>query len=234
MRPQRIRPPHASSSSGRAPSSARSSRGGSRRAAPLAADAPEARRPQACILLWLNGGPSHIDTFDPKPGRADGRALQGHQGARAGDDAQRAPAAAGRPRRHASPSCAHEQQGGQPRRARSTSCTRGTRRTPRWCTRRSAAGRARASATRSAELPAFVSIGGPSFGAGFLGVQNGPFVLQKAGAPPRGRGAAAGGRPRALRPAARGARRDGGTLRAARPATRRSRGGGRSTPRRCA
>jgi hypothetical protein len=35
-----------------------------------------------------------------------------------------------------------------------------------------------------AELPAFVSIGGPSFGAGFLGVQNGPFVLQKAGAPP--------------------------------------------------
>jgi len=35
-----------------------------------------------------------------------------------------------------------------------------------------------------AELPAFVSIAGPSFGAGFLGVQNGPFVLQKAGAPP--------------------------------------------------
>ena len=29
-----------------------------------------------------------------------------------------------------------------------------------------------------------MSIGGPSFGAGFLGVQNGPFVLQKAGAPP--------------------------------------------------
>src|SRR5438094_4889615 len=21
----------------------------------------------ACILLWMNGGPSHIDTFDPKP-----------------------------------------------------------------------------------------------------------------------------------------------------------------------
>jgi uncharacterized protein (DUF1501 family) len=26
---------------------------------------PKAKR---CILLWLNGGPSHIDTFDPKPG----------------------------------------------------------------------------------------------------------------------------------------------------------------------
>ncbi|HJZ93017.1 MAG TPA: DUF1501 domain-containing protein [Gemmataceae bacterium] len=31
-----------------------------------------ARRAKACILLWLNGGPSHIDTFDPKPGAATG------------------------------------------------------------------------------------------------------------------------------------------------------------------
>jgi uncharacterized protein (DUF1501 family) len=27
-----------------------------------------AKRAKACILIWLNGGPSHIDTFDPKPG----------------------------------------------------------------------------------------------------------------------------------------------------------------------
>jgi uncharacterized protein (DUF1501 family) len=33
----------------------------------LASDGPR-RRAKACILLWLNGGPSHIDTFDPKPG----------------------------------------------------------------------------------------------------------------------------------------------------------------------
>lgn len=26
------------------------------------------RRARSCILLWLNGGPSHLDTFDPKPG----------------------------------------------------------------------------------------------------------------------------------------------------------------------
>ena len=25
-----------------------------------------------CIILWMEGGPSHIDTFDPKPGRATG------------------------------------------------------------------------------------------------------------------------------------------------------------------
>src|SRR5271170_2755874 len=25
---------------------------------------------QACILLWLEGGPSHVDTWDPKPNSA--------------------------------------------------------------------------------------------------------------------------------------------------------------------
>ena len=35
--------------------------------------APAAKKPaKACIVLWLNGGPSHIDTFDPKPGAATG------------------------------------------------------------------------------------------------------------------------------------------------------------------
>src|SRR5436309_923626 len=29
-------------------------------------------RGKACILLWMNGGPSHIDTFDPKPGAKTG------------------------------------------------------------------------------------------------------------------------------------------------------------------
>src|SRR5436309_3189516 len=33
-----------------------------------AAANPAARRtPPSCILIWLEGGPSHIDTFDPKP-----------------------------------------------------------------------------------------------------------------------------------------------------------------------
>ncbi|MEJ7640019.1 MAG: DUF1501 domain-containing protein, partial [Singulisphaera sp.] len=26
-----------------------------------------AGKAQSCILIWLAGGPSHIDTFDPKP-----------------------------------------------------------------------------------------------------------------------------------------------------------------------
>src|SRR4029453_6188533 len=35
-----------------------------------AANNPEGRR--ACILLWMNGGPSQMDTFDLKPGHANG------------------------------------------------------------------------------------------------------------------------------------------------------------------
>src|ERR1700761_6599660 len=39
----------------------------------IAADAahhPQRRR--SCILLWMNGGPSQMDTFDLKPGHANG------------------------------------------------------------------------------------------------------------------------------------------------------------------
>ena len=35
-----------------------------------AADHPQRKR--SCILLWMNGGPSQIDTFDLKPGHANG------------------------------------------------------------------------------------------------------------------------------------------------------------------
>src|SRR3954466_12885460 len=37
----------------------------------LAAAAGRARRSVSCIFLWMRGGPSHIDTFDPKPGAAE-------------------------------------------------------------------------------------------------------------------------------------------------------------------
>jgi hypothetical protein len=38
--------------------------------ATAAAKSPERKR--ACILLWMNGGPSQMDTFDLKPGHANG------------------------------------------------------------------------------------------------------------------------------------------------------------------
>ncbi|HEV3027861.1 MAG TPA: DUF1501 domain-containing protein, partial [Planctomycetota bacterium] len=39
----------------------------------LFAQESRARGPaRSCIVLWMDGGPSQIDTFDPKPGRASG------------------------------------------------------------------------------------------------------------------------------------------------------------------
>ena len=37
-----------------------------------AAGAKDPQRRGSCILLWMNGGPSQIDTFDPKPGHPNG------------------------------------------------------------------------------------------------------------------------------------------------------------------
>ena len=39
----------------------------------LAADAAtDPKRRRSCILLWMNGGPSQMDTFDLKPGHENG------------------------------------------------------------------------------------------------------------------------------------------------------------------
>src|SRR5262245_47005379 len=52
----------------------------------LRAQAAEPSQARSLIVLWLNGGPSHVDTFDPKPGspfrsiatRAPGMRLSEH------------------------------------------------------------------------------------------------------------------------------------------------------------
>src|SRR6476661_1835634 len=39
----------------------------------LMASAPTLRKSgKACIMLWMGGGPSQFETFDPKPGHANG------------------------------------------------------------------------------------------------------------------------------------------------------------------
>jgi uncharacterized protein (DUF1501 family) len=150
---------------------------------PSARAAAPGVKARACILLWLNGGPSHLDTFDPKPGRASGGPFKAIKTRVAGMQlSEHLPLLADRADKLAlvrsmsskegnhvraqyyvhtgyapNPTVVHPSLGGW-------TCAR--------------------LGDPSADLPAFVSIGGPSFGAGFLGVQNGPFVLQKAGAPP--------------------------------------------------
>jgi len=42
------------------------------------------RQSKACILLWMSGGPSQLDTFDPKPGHAHGGPFQAIETSRPG------------------------------------------------------------------------------------------------------------------------------------------------------
>lgn len=156
--------------------------------AALAGDAPAkagaAPKAKSVILLWMNGGPSHIDTWDPKPGTKTGgphKAIKtSTPGLSISEHLPQMAALAGkiavvrgltskegnhqraqyllRTGYVPNPTVVHPSMGG-------------------WVSKKRGG--------PANGLPAFVSIGGPSLGAGFLGVQHGPFVLQKAGDPPQ-------------------------------------------------
>jgi hypothetical protein len=140
-------------------------------------------RADACIVLWLNGGPSHVDTFDPKPGAPGGgpfRAIPTR--ARGTQLTELFPHLAEHANQLAVLRGMTTKEGNH-QRARFLGHT-GYAPNPTvehpafgaWvCSRRE---------TRQHDLPAFVSIAGPSAGGGFLGVQRGPFVVPEAGAPP--------------------------------------------------
>jgi hypothetical protein len=142
--------------------------------------APAAR---ACILLWLNGGPSHVDTFDPKPGRPAGGPFKAIRTRTQGLMlSEHLPLLAERTDKLAIVRSMSSKEGNHPR-AQYYVHT-GYAPTPTVVHPSLGAWTCARLANPASALPAFVSIGGPSFGAGFLGVQNGPLVLQKAGAPP--------------------------------------------------
>jgi uncharacterized protein (DUF1501 family) len=148
----------------------------------FAADGPPAKA-NACILLWLNGGPSHIDTFDPKPGRATGGPFKAIKTRAPGVLlSEHLPRVAERTNQIALVRSMSSKEGNHGRAqyfvhtGYAPSSTVEYPSLGAWtCAKKG---------DSESELPAFVSVGGPSFGAGFLGVENGPFVLQKAGATP--------------------------------------------------
>jgi uncharacterized protein (DUF1501 family) len=149
----------------------------------LAAATPPPPRVRACILLWLNGGPSHIDTFDPKPGRPTGGPFKAIKTRAPGMTlSEHLPLLADRGDRIAVVRSMSSREGNHVRAQYFVH----TGYTPNPTVVHPSLGAWTCArlGDPAAELPAFVSIGGPSFGAGFLGVQNGPFVVQKAGAPP--------------------------------------------------
>ncbi|MFO0679490.1 MAG: DUF1501 domain-containing protein [Polyangiaceae bacterium] len=155
-------------------------------ASPRSAFAAAAARPKSCIVLWMNGGPSHLDTWDPKTSakiagpfrsiatRTPGLRISEHlpRIASVSNHLAVVRGMTSREGNHArasyllhtgyapNPTIVHPALGG-------------------WMAKLG-----RGDDAVPSELPAFVSLGGPSASAGFLGVEYGPFVVRKAGALP--------------------------------------------------
>ena len=152
-----------------------------------AAAATTATRPpgkaKACIVLWLNGGPSHIDTFDPKPGQPTARFKSIKTRARGLELSEHLPLLATHGDRLAVIRSMTSAEGNHDR----ARYLLHTGYSPNPTVHHPSLGGwvSQELGSKSAELPNFVSIGGPSLGAGFLGLQNGPFILDNPGQPPQ-------------------------------------------------
>ena len=139
---------------------------------------------KSVILLWMTGGPSQIDTWDPKPGTPQGGPHKAIKTATPGlSISEHMPELA----RLSQKLCVvrglvHKE--GNHQRANALLHTSYSP-TPTvehpslggWASKRLG--------PTPRGLPAFVSLGGPSHSAGFFGVQHGPFVLQKPGGLPQ-------------------------------------------------
>ena len=150
---------------------------------PASAPARPAPKAKSIVLLWMNGGPSHLETWDPKPGHANGGPTKAIRTALPGlSIAEHMPHLAAFASKLAVLRGMTSKEGNH-QRAQYLMHT-GYAPTPTvthpslggWISKELGA--------PPNGLPAFVSLGGPSFGAGFLGVQNGPFVVQRAGSAP--------------------------------------------------
>jgi uncharacterized protein (DUF1501 family) len=152
---------------------------------------PDSAKATSCIVLYLNGGPSHLDTFDPKPGTRTGgpfKAITTRSPAlrvsehlpRIADQADTIAVIRGLTSRE-----------GNHQRAQYLLHT-GYAPNPTVVHPALGAWVCKRLGNPAADLPPFISLGGPSAPAGILGVENGPFVVQNAGGVPDNVGYARG------------------------------------------
>lgn len=143
---------------------------------------PAATKPKSLIVLWMNGGPSHIDTWDPKTGKTQGRHKSIATSVPGVRISEHLPELARRANKLAIVRGMTSKEGNHVR-AQYLLHT-GYAPTPTvqhpslggWLSKRGG--------DPTSGLPAFVSLNGPSHGAGFFGVQHGPLVVRAAGGLP--------------------------------------------------
>ncbi|HWA98730.1 MAG TPA: DUF1501 domain-containing protein [Pirellulales bacterium] len=135
------------------------------------------RQGKSCILLWMNGGPSHIDTFDPKPGSKTGGPFKAIDTSAPGVKiCEHLPQLAEQAKHLAIIRSMTSKEGNHDRGQylmHTGYAPSGTLKHPSlgaWVSHELG--------DPAFELPNFVSIRGPSVSAGFLGVQHNPFTIQ--------------------------------------------------------
>src|SRR5262245_29751514 len=161
-----------------------------------ASAATDASRKRSCILLWMSGGPSQLDTFDLKPGTANSGPFEEIETATAGlKISQHLPLVARQTQHLAIVRSMQSKEGDH---GRATAHLH-TGYLPQASIRFPSLGAlvSHELADERADLPGFVSVGSqgaftqPSVAAGFLGPRHAPLVVASDGGP--GRGAAASG-----------------------------------------
>lgn len=139
---------------------------------------------KACILLWMNGGPSHLDTFDPKPGAATGGPFKAiDTSAKGVQICEHLPQVAEQARHLAILRSLTSKEGNHDR----AQYLLHTGYAPTASVKHPSLGAwvSKELGDPQFDLPNFVSVRGPSIGAGFLGVAYGPFVVQNPSQPPQ-------------------------------------------------
>ena len=150
----------------------------------MAATAPGGKKAKNCILLWMNGGPSHLENWDPKPGATTGGPTKSIKTRVPGIEVSQNLVQCADVADHLAIIRGMSSKEGNHQRAQYLLHT-GYSPNPT-VTHPSLGGWVNQElGDPTSDLPNFVSISGPSIGAGFLGVQYGPLVIQQAGQLPQ-------------------------------------------------
>ncbi len=151
----------------------------------IASAADLRRQGKACILLWMQGGPSQFETFSPLPGHANGGETKSIKTAASGIEiSENLPLAAKMMNDLCLIRSMTSKEGSHPRASYLMHTGYLPTATVKFPTLGSIV--AKEIGDLASELPSFVRIGNARFGdsAGLLGVDYDPFVVQAAGRPP--------------------------------------------------
>jgi uncharacterized protein (DUF1501 family) len=157
----------------------------------IASAADLRRQGKACILLWMQGGPSQFETFSPLPGHANGGETKAIATASGSIEiSENLPETAKVMNHLCLVRSMTSKEGSHPRASYLMHTGYLPTATVKYPTLGSIV--AKEIGDAASELPSFVRIGNARFGdsAGLLGVDFDPFIVQRAGSPPENTGLA--------------------------------------------